>query len=133
MILYFLFILFYFIFFFFNVTQESDILLEWEFWMKRGFPAFIAAHPQADLFELMDALVQENKYANDYPILRDLSAVGWTVSVSNAVVEDSFSTMGLVKDPHTNQFDDESVDDILQVKLNGPPEMPVCPSVCVCC
>jgi hypothetical protein len=74
----------------------------------------------------MEALVHEGERVRDYPMLRDICAAGLTMSVSNAVVEDAYSTMGLVKDPQSNGLDDESVDDILQVTLNGPPELPVC-------
>ena len=100
------------------------MLMEWTFWKNRGFPAFIRDHPKVDLVGLMEALVQEKRYA-EYPILRDLCTVGLTVAVSNAVAEDSFSSMGIVKDPRSNGLDDETVDDRLQIKLNGPPEMPV--------
>ena len=100
-------------------------MVEWQFWMKRGYPSFIRDHLKMDLIGFMETMVEEEKYS-EYPILRDLCTVGLSLAVSNAVVEDSFSAMAIVKDSHSNGLDDTPVDDRLQIKLNGPPEMPVC-------
>jgi hypothetical protein len=51
--------------------------------------------------------------------------VALTLDFSNAIVEDAYSTMKVVKNYRTNALDDGTTDDILQVKLNGPPEIPV--------
>lgn len=103
--------------------------LEWRFFLKNGLPEFVHDHPDIDdAVGLMEVLTQEKKYA-PYPILRDLCCIGLTLNFSNCVVEDSYSTMKLVKNYLTNALKDRTVDDILQIKLNGPPEMPVCVSL----
>jgi hypothetical protein len=108
------------------VVQEADALLEWQFWVKKGFPEFRRNHMHVDIVGLMEALVRERAKYGAYPILRDLCSVGLTLPVSNAMVEDAFSTLKIVKDYLSNALDDDTLDDKLQIKLNGPPEMPVC-------
>jgi hypothetical protein len=72
----------------------------------------------------------KNEEFNGYRWLKELCAIALTIPFSTAIVETAFSIMKAVKNYRTNALLDDTLDDIMQVVMNGPPEMPVC--VCEC-
>jgi hypothetical protein len=63
--------------------------------------------------------------------MRELSTIALSLPFSTAIVETAFSVMNVGKNFRTNGMHDDVQRDLLQVCLNGPPEMSVCPFFCV--
>jgi hypothetical protein len=82
---------------------------------------------------MMLEVLDNQKYAA-YVYLKELFAIALTQIISTSVAESGFSVAGAVKNEHTNALADPTLDDILALRFNGPPEMSVCihMHVCVC-
>jgi hypothetical protein len=105
---------------------EADVLHEWAQW-KSYWDRFRAGRGKecTDVVGVMEVLLKEGEALAMFPILRDLSAVALTLTFSTAVLESAFSVLKVVKNYRSNALGDDTVDDILNILLNGPVEMSV--------
>jgi hypothetical protein len=104
----------------------EDLLGEYNTWEKNCFPAFRLQHPRMQMAEMMLEMLSGHPSYSAYSTMRELFAVALTQTVATAIVESGYSTINAVKDYKTNGLNDETLDDILNLLFNGPPEMPVC-------
>jgi hypothetical protein len=76
--------------------------------------------------ELMLAMLNPvNEEFNGYRCLKELCAVALSIPFFTAIVESCFSIMNALKNYRTNALGDDTLDDVLQIVMNGPPEMSV--------
>jgi hypothetical protein len=111
---------------------EDDAGHEWGIWLKtltEILTEFAEAHPddgkELDAVGVMQMLLAQKGRFSLLPILRELSAIALTLSFSTAIVESTFSLMKIIKNYRINAMSQELLDDILNICLNGPREMPL--------
>jgi hypothetical protein len=102
----------------------KQLLSQWDAW-KTAFPAWRLAHPQADVIALMKEMVGNRPEYQGYSGLRDLCAIALTLTFSTSIVESGNSVLGWIKNILRARMSDDTLDDYLQIILNGPPEMSV--------
>jgi hypothetical protein len=90
------------------------------------FEAFRSIHKGeiTDTVSVMRILLLDARY-EWADILRDLCAIAVTLPFSTAIVESTFSVMRVVKNYCTSGMSARLLDGIMQICMNGPPEMPV--------
>ncbi|GHU25164.1 hypothetical protein FACS189472_18290 [Alphaproteobacteria bacterium] len=93
--------------------------------LRDSFDSFRLRHTNAvDSVSVMQILLRENRY-DSLDILHDLCAIVLSLPFSTAIVENTFSMMRVIKNYRTNGLSDRTLDDIMQICMNGPPEMSI--------
>jgi hypothetical protein len=80
---------------------------------------------ELDAVGLMRILLAQKGRFELPPIMRELSAIGLTLSFSTGIVESTFSLVEIIKNYRTNAMSQELIDDLLNICLKGPREMPL--------
>jgi hypothetical protein len=101
------------------------LLQEWGTWKNNGLPVFRREHPTIGVVDMMLEVLSDEKY-HAYLTIRELFAIALSLVLSTSIAESGYSVLNAVKNEHTNALADDTLDDILNIRFNGPLEMPVC-------
>jgi hypothetical protein len=94
-------------------------------WLRNGFPAFRAEHPEKDIVGMMIEVLSGNPRYSAYVMLKELFAITLTLTVATSIVESGYSVINGLKNYKTNVLGDEALDVMLNIVFNGPPEISV--------
>jgi hypothetical protein len=99
--------------------------------MNNGLPAYRKEHPGDDAVATMVGVLSGNAKYEAYVYVREIFAIALSITISTCIVESGYSVINAIKDKKKNALGDDSLEDLLNILFNGPPEMPVYFYLCV--
>jgi hypothetical protein len=93
--------------------------------MQNGYSAFRREFPKMDVIAMMTEVLSGHPKYSAYVVLKELFAIAHSLTFCTSIAESGYSVINALKNYNSNAMGDPTLDYMLNILFNGPPELPV--------